>query len=148
MARLKTMPTALRGMALDPLRNFKNETLTVPEWDRAEVIVRAMSADDWIEYRRRSSEAIALARELAGLPEVADGEEDDLPLNVAVNPLYAFVLVRTLYDQDRQRLFDDADVDEVCTAFSPVHDRLVSKAFELSGAALGPVDPVEEAGNA
>ncbi|MNV85429.1 Phage tail assembly chaperone [compost metagenome] len=52
-------------------------------------------------------------------------------------------------DESHVRIFDDEDVETVAKAFSPVHDRLVGKAFELSGveAGAGGKDPVEVAGN-
>lgn len=46
-----------------------------------------------------------------------------------------------------QRIFTDDDVPELTEAYSPVHDRLVAMALELSGVALetDPVDTVETA---
>jgi hypothetical protein len=149
MTKPKGLGNGLRGMVLDPLRNFKTEKVVVPEWDDATVFVRAMSADDWLEYRRRAGLAIATAREAAGLNPILEEDEDETPLpELRANALYAVVLVRTLYDGEQSRLFTDNDIEAVARAFSPVHDRLVCKAFELSGATVGTVDPVEAAGNA
>ena len=155
MARAKAAESGLRAMALDPLRNFKHETVGVDEWGGAQVIVRALSAGDWVEYRRRAAELIAAARVEVGLsaqaPVVAEGEEAPAEPQVDVNSnvLYAFVLVRTLFDENQQRVFSDDDVDEVAEAFSPVHDRLSAKVFELSGVGLNEdtPDPVDAAGN-
>ena len=155
MARVKAAESGLRAFALDPLRNFKHETVAVAEWGGALVTVRALSAGDWVEYRRRAAELVSAARVEAGLSphavEVAEGEEAPPERHVEVNAnvLYAFVLVRTLFDENQQRVFSDEDIDEVAEAFSPVHDRLSAKVFELSGVGVteGAPDPVDAAGN-
>lgn len=145
----------LRSMALDPMRNFKHEGLTIDEWEGAKVVVRALSAGDWVEYRRRAAQAVAEAREEAGLPaqkqepEDAAGAPSEPMVEIQSSPLYAFVLVRALLDENNARVFQDEDVPAVAEAFSPVHDRLVGKVFELSGVAAGAgcEDPVDAAGN-
>lgn len=154
MARSKNAGVqSLRAMALDPIRNFKHEALDVPEWDGAKVVVMALSAGDWAEYRRRAAAAVAAARAAAGLSEVPEeGVEENSAarlVDIDSSPLYAFVLTRTLLDESHSRIFEDEDVPAVAKAFSPVHDRLVGKAFELSGveAGVGAQDPVEAAGN-
>ena len=156
MARVKAVESGIRAFALDPLRNFKHETVAVAEWGGALVTVRALSAGDWVEYRRRAAELVSAARVEAGLSayvvEAAEGEESPPEPQVEVNAnlLYAFVLVRTLFDENQQRVFCDEDVDEVAEAFSPVHDRLSARVFELSGVGLNEdtPDPVDAAGNA
>lgn len=156
MARVKAAESGLRAFALDPLRNFKHETVAVAEWGGALVTLRALSAGDWVEYRRRAAELVSAARVEAGLSahvvEAAEGEESPPEPQVEVNAnlLYAFVLVRTLFDENQQRVFSDDDVDEVAEAFSPVHDRLSARVFELSGVGLNEdtPDPVDAAGNA
>ena len=154
MARAKTAGAqGLRAMALDPIRNFKHESLEVPEWDGAKVVVMALSAGDWAEYRRRAAAAVAAARAAAGLSEAPDERADENPaarlVDIDSSPLCAFVLARTLLDESHSRIFGDEDVPVVAKAFSPVHDRLVGKAFELSGveAGAGAQDPVDAAGN-
>ena len=156
MARVKAAESGLRAFALDPLRNFKHETVAVAEWGGALVTLRALSAGDWVEYRRRAAELVSAARVEAGLSahvvEAAEGEESppEPQVEVNANVLYAFVLVRTLFDENQQRVFSDDDVDEVAEAFSPVHDRLSARVFELSGVGLNEdiPDPVDAAGNA
>lgn len=120
---------SIRNLALDSgLRNFKQESLPIPEWDGQEVIIRALSAGDWDDYRQ----AITTT-------------SDDASVDVI--GAYALVLSRTLFDpQTAQRVFIDEDAPELARSFSPVHDRLVALAFELSGA-HAEADPVEEAGN-
>lgn len=154
MARTKAAgASSLRAMALDPIRNFKHEPLEVPEWDGAKVVVMALSAGDWAEYRRRAAAVVAAARAAVGLSEQPEeeGDEDQAArlVDIDSSSLYAFVLARTLLDESHARIFEDEDVPAVAKAFSPVHDRLVGKAFELSGveAGAGAQDPVEAAGN-
>jgi len=146
MMRGKTTSTGIRDKILDPLRNFKHEVMEVPEWDSAKVIVRALSAGDWLEYRRRALQQVEAARIAAGLsPQVEEGQSEPA-LDIFSTPLYAFVLARTLFEPPGQRIFTDDDVPELTEAYSPVHDRLVARALELSGVALE-TDPVDTAGN-
>nr|WP_314400320.1 phage tail assembly chaperone [Pseudomonas lundensis] len=147
--RGKPSASGIRDKILDPLRNFKHEVMEVPEWDSAKVIVRALSAGDWLEYRRRALQQVKEARAAAGLSPEADNEEQAPDLEIFSTPLYAFVLARTLFELPGQQIFSDHDVPELAQAYSPVHDRLVAKALELSGVALDvSVDPVDTAGNA
>lgn len=139
----------LRALATATLAPFKHERVTVPEWDNAALVVRQLTAGDWVDYRA----SIARSRAAAGLEP---GEPSEIPVNVI--PATALVLVRTLFDEEGKRALSDADVPDVAASFSEVHGRLVDKAFELSGIKLSEkvegtddtvaVDPVAEAGNA
>lgn len=142
----QTTSADIRGKILDPLRNFKHEVVEVPEWDSAKVIVRALSAGDWLEYRRRAVQQVEAARIAAGLSPQAEEGQTDPTLDIFSTPLYAFVLARTLFEPPGQRIFTDDDVPELTEAYSPTHDRLVARALELSGVALD-TDPVDTAGN-
>ena len=146
MMRGQTTTAGIRGKILDPLRNFKHEVVEVPEWDSAKVIVRGLSAGDWLEYRRRALQQVEAARIAAGLSPQAEEGQSEPALDIFSTPLYAFVLARTLFEPPGQRIFTDDDVPELTEAYSPVHDRLVAKALELSGVALE-TDPVDTAGN-
>lgn len=155
MPRARTSDSDLRDKVLDPLRNFKHESVQVEEWEGATVVIRALSAGDWLEYRRRALEQLRQARVAAGLnaqPPVVEGEDQSQEplIEVFSVPLYAFVLARTLFELSGRRLFSDDDVDELAEAFSPVHDRLVARAFDLSGVRVDAdsPDPVDMAGNA
>lgn len=127
----------IRALATAPLAPFKHERVTVDEWEGAKLVVRQMTAGDWIDYRA----AIARARDAAGLEP---GETSEVPVNVI--PATALVLVRTLFDEAGKRVLTDRDADDVAASFSDVHGRLVDKAFELSGISNN-ADPVAEAGN-
>ena len=144
--RGKLSSSSIRDKILDPLRNFKHEMVDVPEWDSAKVIVRALSAGDWLEYRRRAVQQVEAARIAAGLSPHAQEGQSDPALDIFSTPLYAFVMARTLFEPPGQRIFTDDDVPELTEAYSPVHDRLVARALELSGVALE-TDPVDTAGN-
>ena len=146
MMRGQTTTAGIRGKILDPLRNFKHEVVEVPEWDSAKVIVRALSAGDWLEYRHRALQQVEAARIAAGLSPHAEEGQSDPALDIFSTPLYAFVMARTLFEPPGQRIFTDDDVPELTEAYSPVHDRLVARALELSGVALE-TDPVDTAGN-
>ena len=144
--REKPSASGIRDKILDPLRNFKHEVMEVPEWDSAKVIVRALSAGDWLEYRHRALQQVEAARIAAGLSPHAEEGQSDPALDIFSTPLYAFVMARTLFEPPGQRIFTDDDVPELTEAYSPVHDRLVAMALELSGVALE-TDPVDTAGN-
>ena len=146
--RSKSTASSIRSKILDPLRNFKHVRVVVPEWDSATVIVRALSAGDWLEYRRRAVQQVEDARVAAGLTPQSDEGHSESDLQVFSTPLYALVLARTLFEPPGLRIFTDEDVPELTEAYSPVHDRLVATALELSGVTLDPAsDPVAEAGN-
>jgi len=142
----KTSEPSIRALALDPLHNFKHEQISVAEWSDAKVIVRALSAGDWIEYRRRALELVTEARSKKSGDEASTQEA---AADISSASLYAFVLARTLFAPAGKRVFADDDISEITEAFSPVHDRLVCKAFELSGIEVGAdaPDPVDAAGN-
>lgn len=134
---MATKQSNIRALATDPLVPFKHERVTVAEWDNAELIVRQLTAGDWVDYRV----AISAARDAAG---VEPGEDSDRPINVI--KATALVVVRTLFDTSGKRVLFDSDADGVAASFSEVHGRLADKAFELSGIKAS-ADPVADAGN-
>lgn len=155
MAARKAAPAAsLRAQVVDPFRNLKSEVVDVPEWG-AKVVVRGLTLGEWREYNRM---AALLAPALAEAD--ADAEREREPWEKYGTPaLYAFVVVASLHDENREPVFSAEplqrakDVAEVAATFSDVHDRIAAKAFELSGIGLAekgetPPDPVDEAGNA
>lgn len=147
-------PCTLRAAVLDPWRNLKHTTVKVPEWG-ATVVVRALSLADWREYNRMA----ALLQPAADADPDAPPREPE-PWEVhGVRALYAFVVVATLHDENRQPVFATdpaertADVAELAATYAAVHDVLAAKAFELSGLSLAQgdepaPDPVDTAGNA
>ena len=126
----------LRGLAVDPLAGFHHETVTVPQWQDARVIVRAPSAGDHLFHIR----AIWAA---AG---VVPGEDNDTVRakldapGVDYTRASASLLVRTLFEQTGngpQRVFRDEDVDIVAAAYGLAHATLVAKAIELGNLGEG-----------
>lgn len=126
----------LRGLAADPLAGFHHETVTVPQWQDARVIVRAPSAGDHLFHIR----AIWTA---AG---VVPGEDNDIVRakldapGVDYTRASASLLVRTLFEQTGhgpQRVFSDEDVDIVAAAYGLAHATLVAKAIELGNLGEG-----------
>ncbi|MFJ3259654.1 phage tail assembly chaperone [Pseudomonas sp. NPDC086581] len=147
MARQTKMPANLLAFASDPLANFKHERVTIEEWGNAELIVRALSAEDWAGYRDQLNELEAVALQQKGY---SSREEVPEGVKVAINvyQAYAYVLCRCLYYPNGERAFPDVAVATIAPAYGPIHDRLVTLAFNLSGAAVSSADPVADAGNA
>lgn len=126
----------LRWVAADPLAGFKHESVTVPEWEGATVIVRAPSPGDHLFHIR----AIWAA---AG---VEPGEDQDIVRakldapGVDYTRASASLLVRTLFEQTDVgpvRVFSDDDVDMVAAAYGNVHAGLVAKAIALGNLGEG-----------
>ncbi|MFY2060253.1 phage tail assembly chaperone [Achromobacter xylosoxidans] len=132
----ENLASIVRGLASDPLAGFKHESVVVPEWEGARVIIRAPSAGDHLFHIR----AIWAA---AG---VNPGEGEDIVRakldapGVDYTRASASLLVRTLFEQTEAgptRVFSDHDVDLVVAAFGNVHARLVAKAIELGNLGEG-----------
>lgn len=126
----------MRGLAADPLAGFAHETLTVPQWQDARVIVRAPSAGDHLFHIR----AIWAA---AGVVPGEDNETVRAKLDapgVDYTRASASLLVRTLFEQTEhgpRRVFSDDDVDMVAAAYGPAHATLVARAIELGNLGEG-----------
>jgi len=121
---------ALRTLAANPLAGFRHEALVVAEWEDARVIVRAPSPGDRLFHVRAIWEAAGVTQ---GDEELAVKQKLDAPATDYTRASAA-LLVRTLFEQGAegaQRVFADADVDQVAAAFGPVHARLVAKSIEL-----------------
>ena len=126
----------LRGLAVDPLAGFAHETVTVPQWQDARVIVRAPSAGDHLFHIR----AIWAA---AGVVPGEDNEVVRAKLDapgVDYTHASASLLVRTLFEQTEQgprRVFGDEDVAVVAAAYGLAHATLGAKAIELGNLGEG-----------
>lgn len=126
----------VRGLAADPLAGFAHETLSVPQWQDARVIVRAPSAGDHLFHIR----AIWAA---AGVVPGEDNETVRVKLDapgVDYSRASASLLVRTLFEQTEhgpRRVFSDDDVDMVAAAYGPAHATLVARAIELGNLGEG-----------
>ncbi|MCP1652742.1 phage tail assembly chaperone [Pseudomonas nitroreducens] len=131
---------ALRATIADPWKNFRWESVTVPEWGGAQVRVRALTAADWLDYH-------ALAQNLTPPPSPDPDAPPPAVPQGTVHQLYVFVMVRSLFSEDgAERLLTDEQVPELVANYGPVYDRLAEKAFALSQVQAAS-DPVEDAGN-
>lgn len=144
--RTESAAAQIMAAALDPWR-LRSESVPVPEWGAGvTVTLRAMTTGDWLAYN-------AFAATLA--PPTVEETEPVTEPERSYLALYSLVLIRTLHDEKRNRVFPPAETaeaeraqaGELAKAFSAVHDRLVSKVFDLSGIDKGAADPVEEVGN-
>lgn len=139
------LAAAIRGAALDIWRNLRHERVHVPEWG-GDVVLRAMTVNEWREYG-------AMAARLQALRAFEAGEEVDEAVERRPGDehgerlLYAYVLTVALHDTDHQPVFGPDDVPAIAAAYCATHDRLAAKVFELSQVPTDGADPVDAAGN-
>lgn len=147
-AVMVTDAASLLAQLADPWLGLAHEVVPVPELGNRKLIVRALTAGDWLDYRLLADELRPVLPEGEDLPQPTPDEKRAQA--TATNRLLALVVVRSLHTEDRQRAFTDEDAPALVAGFNPVIDRLAAKAFQLSGAMVdgGAVDPVEQAGNA
>ena len=125
------MAFSLKALILDPLKGGAHETLKVPEWDGAEVIVRAPTAGDYTAWRQA-------IREDAGIGESDDEKAAQAKVqDTDLTRASAQLLVRVLYERQGKatvrRVLSDADVPALAASWTRVHARLMNKALDLSG---------------
>lgn len=71
--------SSLRALATDTLAPFKREPVTVPEWENAKLVVRAMTGGDWIDYRAEIARARQKAIKDSGIaPDDLAAENEQL----------------------------------------------------------------------
>lgn len=128
--------SGLRSLAADPLAGFRHEAVSVPEWQGAQVIVRAPSPGDHLFHIRAIWAAAGVD---PGESQDAVRAKLDAP-GVDYTRASASLLVRTLFEQTEvgpMRVFKDEDVDVVMAAYGEVHARLVTKAIALGNLGEG-----------
>ncbi|KCB48640.1 phage tail assembly chaperone [Bordetella hinzii] len=133
------LPGGLRNHVFNPLSGFRHESLIVPEWDGAAVIVRAPSPSDFFFHRRLLWEDAGVQPGESEVAVRARLETDGFDYSRAA----AALLVRTLFqagEQGVQRVFQDQELERVAAAYGPVHERLVAKALELGNLEEGAAD--------
>ncbi|WP_145537572.1 phage tail assembly chaperone [Yersinia alsatica] len=112
----------LRALATAPLAGFRHETVTVPEWGGAVVILREPSAPAWMR-------SISYIKNTEGDQQ----EEPDIEAKITSNAMADVLLfVDVLLDEKGVRVFNDDDVDTVVGSYGPVHSRLLRQAMALS----------------
>ncbi len=119
----------LKALALAPMAGFRKKTVTVPEWDNAEVIIREPSAEAWIRWQ-----AIANPEQ----PKTEEGQETPEPPELtpaerAFRSMRADVtlFIDILLDTDLQYVFTIDDTEQVEAIYGPVHSRLLKQALDL-----------------
>ncbi|CNE63420.1 Phage tail assembly chaperone [Yersinia rohdei] len=116
----------LRALATAPLAGFRHETVTVPEWDGAVVILREPSAPAWMR-------SISYIKNNEGDEQGGEQTEPDIEARIISNAMADVLLfVDVLLDEKGVRVFNDDDVNTVVGSYGPVHSRLLRQAMALS----------------
>ncbi|MBR7988012.1 phage tail assembly chaperone [Burkholderia cenocepacia] len=138
-------PRALRAAILNPLIGWRHEMVQMPEWGDVTVAVREPLLADrafWLEPLR-----------LAAGVEPGDDEAVAREKYERVRPdehvlASARLFVRVLYVETAagwRREFEDADAQEIASAFGSAHERIVNKALELGSMTAGAEDDAKKA---
>ncbi|ARL36744.1 phage tail assembly chaperone [Burkholderia pseudomallei] len=145
MTKTPTVVGALRAAILNPLVGWRHEFVPMPEWGDVTVAVREPLLADrafWLEPLR-----------LAAGVEPGDDEAVAREKYERVRPdehvlASARLFVRVLYVETAagwRREFEDADAQEIASAFGSAHERIVSKALELGNMTAGAEDDAKKA---
>lgn len=110
---------SIKSLALAPGSGFLSKVIAVPEWEGVSVTLREPSAEAWLRWQ----DAI----------KTDDGNE---PLSVserARRNLHADVtlFIDILRDKDGESVFSVDDIEEVESAYGPVHSRLLRQALDM-----------------
>ena len=98
------------------MSGFRHKTVTVPEWDGVEVLLREPSAEAWARWQDM----------LKGDEELSISEKAHRNLRADVT-----LFIDVICDADQQPVFSFDDAEEVRTIYGPVHSRLLGQALEL-----------------
>ncbi|AMU17241.1 phage tail assembly chaperone [Burkholderia cenocepacia] len=145
MTKTPTVAGALRAAILNPLVGWRHEFVPMPEWGDVTVAVREPLLADrafWLEPLR-----------LAAGVEPGDDEAVAREKYERVRPdehvlASARLFVRVLYVETAagwRREFEDADAQEIASAFGSAHERIVNKALELGNMTAGAEDDAKKA---
>ncbi|MEW2740031.1 MULTISPECIES: phage tail assembly chaperone [Providencia] len=110
----------LRDLALSPKNAYRSKKVEVPEWEGSIVILREPSSEAWLKWRELMS------------PDT-DGEDSKSEVELANRNLQADVVMFSdiLLDEDRQRVFENEDIEVLMGIYGPVHARLLKQALDL-----------------
>ena len=110
----------IRSLILSPMAGFRTCTVTVEEWEGAEIKLREPSGKAWVEWREIMS------------PDEED-ERKPTASQIAHRNMQADVVLFTdvLLDDNDEPIFTDADRKEVEQFYGPVHARLLKQALDL-----------------
>ena len=112
----------LKEMMLAPFSGFRHETVKVPEWGDAEIIIREPSAEAWLRWQD-----MIKTDSKDGLNDEEGGENSAL-INLRADVI---LFVDVVYDTDWQPVFTAEDVPAVEKVYGPVHNRLLRQSFEM-----------------
>ncbi|WP_110661504.1 phage tail assembly chaperone [Salinicola socius] len=138
MAKSQSPQLDLRALALSPLAGYRHDTAPVEEWKGATVTLREPSAGDWTAWQAKLAELTGedvTPDNVQSLADSVDGTDRTLD---------ATLLVRVLYDDKGQRVFEDKDVAQLAAIYGPVHDRLLRRSMEIGGLTDAPLEQAEK----
>ncbi|MXF49893.1 phage tail protein [Raoultella sp. Lac2] len=115
----------LKALALAPMAGFRKKSVTVPEWDNAEVIIREPSAEAWIRWQGIASK-LPEGQEAPEVPELTPSERAFRTMRADVT-----LFIDILLDTDLQYVFTVDDTEQVEAIYGPVHSRLLKQALDL-----------------
>lgn len=119
----------LKALALAPMAGFRKKSVTVPEWDNAEVIIREPSAEAWIRWQAIANPEppkTGEGQEAPELPELTPAERAFRSMRADVT-----LFIDILLDTDLQYVFTVDDTEQVEAIYGPVHSRLLKQALDL-----------------
>lgn len=110
---------SIKSLALAPGAGFLTKAIEVPEWEGVKVILREPSAEAWLRW---------------GDATKPDDESETLSVSErARRNLHAdaTLFIDILRDEDGEPVFGVDDIDEVESAYGPVHSRLLRQALDI-----------------
>lgn len=118
----KASQNPLRALALAPMSGFRSKTVTVPEWENAQVKLREPSGQAWIEWQQ------IINPEADGEPTKLTAAERALRNKSADVVLFIDVLL----DEEDMPVFTAEDRPLLEQIYGPVHARLLKQSLDLS----------------
>ncbi|MCD9005231.1 phage tail assembly chaperone [Luteimonas sp. XNQY3] len=123
--------SSIRALATDPLAPFKRESVDVPEWNDAKLVVRQMTAGDWVDYRAEIDRARRKAIKDSGITSDDLAAENE-KLRVLADA--AVALLEGLQDN----VADDSDVAALKARLA---GRVTNLQHSVESATLIPIRP-------
>ena len=110
----------IRSLILSPMAGFRTCTVTVAEWEGAEIKLREPSGKAWVEWRE-------------AMKSEEDGDQKLTASQIAHRNMQADIILFTdvLLDENDSPIFSDADRVEIEKFYGPVHTRLLNQALGL-----------------
>ena len=112
---------SIRDLALARMAGFRHKSVSVPEWDNAEVVLREPSAEAWLRWQD-------IMKPEDDEPEEALSTVARIRRNLASD---VSLFIDVLCDADKQPVFTVEDTDLLLGTYGPVHSRLLKQALDL-----------------